>query len=301
VATDLTEDDLTEIAHDALAVGDLRPAITELVAAVEDGRLADEGDTSYAFGLAADLAERHDGEQALALSRRAVDTALDPQEENWTRGRHADLLLRFGHEEEGMQLLRELRPLLTRDEMGRLYVIEALTENGRGELAEEWLTAALGTAADIVDRAEPGSEAADDAREIEYGLATTRRAVRAELGLPPDELDQAIDELDDEPVAEMVFWPEAALTRVLTAFPDRAEALGSTWDAHRAQIERTLQAEGWLPVEVGTPELLTATLADEDAVEVPTGPLLEWPPGRNDPCWCGSGTKYKKCCLPRGR
>jgi len=21
-----------------------------------------------------------------------------------------------------------------------------------------------------------------------------------------------------------------------------------------------------------------------------------WPPGRNDPCWCGSGTKYKKCC-----
>lgn len=20
-------------------------------------------------------------------------------------------------------------------------------------------------------------------------------------------------------------------------------------------------------------------------------------PGRNDPCWCGSGKKYKKCCL----
>ena len=19
-------------------------------------------------------------------------------------------------------------------------------------------------------------------------------------------------------------------------------------------------------------------------------------PGRNDPCWCGSGKKYKKCC-----
>jgi len=23
------------------------------------------------------------------------------------------------------------------------------------------------------------------------------------------------------------------------------------------------------------------------------------PPGRNDPCPCGSGKKYKKCCLPR--
>lgn len=24
--------------------------------------------------------------------------------------------------------------------------------------------------------------------------------------------------------------------------------------------------------------------------------LRAWPPGRNEPCWCGSGVKYKKCC-----
>lgn len=24
--------------------------------------------------------------------------------------------------------------------------------------------------------------------------------------------------------------------------------------------------------------------------------LFAWPPGRNEPCWCGSGRKYKKCC-----
>ncbi len=24
--------------------------------------------------------------------------------------------------------------------------------------------------------------------------------------------------------------------------------------------------------------------------------LRSWPPGRNEPCWCGSGRKYKKCC-----
>lgn len=23
---------------------------------------------------------------------------------------------------------------------------------------------------------------------------------------------------------------------------------------------------------------------------------ITWPPGRNEPCWCGSGNKYKKCC-----
>ena len=24
--------------------------------------------------------------------------------------------------------------------------------------------------------------------------------------------------------------------------------------------------------------------------------VISWPPGRNQPCWCGSGRKYKKCC-----
>ena len=27
-----------------------------------------------------------------------------------------------------------------------------------------------------------------------------------------------------------------------------------------------------------------------------SGPLGK--PGRNEPCWCGSGNKYKKCHLP---
>jgi uncharacterized protein YecA (UPF0149 family) len=26
------------------------------------------------------------------------------------------------------------------------------------------------------------------------------------------------------------------------------------------------------------------------------GHYVQWPPPRNQPCWCGSGTKYKKCC-----
>jgi hypothetical protein len=28
------------------------------------------------------------------------------------------------------------------------------------------------------------------------------------------------------------------------------------------------------------------------------GEALTWPPGRNEPCWCGSERKYKKCCGP---
>ncbi len=28
------------------------------------------------------------------------------------------------------------------------------------------------------------------------------------------------------------------------------------------------------------------------------GRTVAWPPRRNDPCWCGSGRKYKRCCGP---
>jgi SEC-C motif-containing protein len=302
VATKLTEDDLTAIAHDASRADDARPLIAELVAAVEEGRLADEADASYAFGLAADLAEEYThGDEALSLSRRAVEKARDTSDENWTRGRHADLLLRFGHDDEGMRELHALRPLLTRDEMATMYVIEALTENGRGELAEEWLTTALATAVDIVERAEPGSEAAEEAEDIEFGLARQRRDVRRDLGLPPDDIDRDVDELDGAELPEMMFWPEAAFDQMLAAFPDRATTLGPTWDEHRATIERALQDEGPMLVEVATPELLKANLAGEEVDAIDQGPLLEWPPGRNEPCWCGSRVKYKKCCLPRAR
>ena len=37
-----------------------------------------------------------------------------------------------------------------------------------------------------------------------------------------------------------------------------------------------------------------------DDVAQRTGPVA-WPPGRNTPCWCGSGGKYKRCCGTRGR
>lgn len=36
---------------------------------------------------------------------------------------------------------------------------------------------------------------------------------------------------------------------------------------------------------------------DEDPLPDPVEPIhAEQPPGRNDPCPCGSGKKYKKCC-----
>lgn len=305
MAPALTEDDLTQLSSEAIGSDDPRPFIDELVAAVEEDRLAEPDLASYALGLAADLAEGlHDGDLALALSERSLAATQGGSDEHWTRGRHAELLLRFGREDEGMRELHALRPQLTRDEMASVYVTEALTENGRAEIAEEWLSSALTTAAEIVERAS-GPEA-DEAREIESALAVRRFYVRRELGLPYDEVDRVAEQLDDEG-PDYIFWPRGAFEQLLQAQPDAAEELGATWDEHRAMIERDLQESDPSDrpfVEVGTPELLTALLTDDadDADAAPAaGPELEWPPGRNDPCWCGSGAKYKKCCLPRGR
>lgn len=38
-----------------------------------------------------------------------------------------------------------------------------------------------------------------------------------------------------------------------------------------------------------------ATYAAHLAAHADPG-MVSWPPGRNQPCWCGSGRKYKKCC-----
>ena len=183
MATLLTGDDLTEFAYDADRARDVRPFIAELVAVADEGRLVDEADASYAPGLASDLTERlGDGDEAIALSRRALEKGRGSPDENWLRGQLADLLLRWEYDDEGMRA-----------------------------------------------------------------------------------------------------------------------AIGSTWDEHRPGIEPVLQEEGSLLVEVATPELLRANLAGEDIETIEAGPLLEWPPGRKDPYWCGSRTEYKKCCLPRTR
>ena len=42
------------------------------------------------------------------------------------------------------------------------------------------------------------------------------------------------------------------------------------------------------------------TRASYASEQVERGVVNPWPPGRNEPCWCYSGRKYKKCCLRAG-
>lgn len=305
VATLLTADDLDGIGADAQAARDPRPFAVELVDAVEGGRLADPDDAGYALSLAAEARElAGDHEEALTLSARAATTGDGTVDATWLQAIHAERLLRLGREDEGMTALAALRPLLHREADAVGPVVEALTETGRAELAEQWVTAAMFTAMEREDRATDGSDEQLEVAALVDELVMTRRDLRAGLGRAPDEYDALADDLDAAP--DLVFFPEAALAQLLAAQPEAADELGRDWDAHRAILEGELQAAGAegevLEVEVATPELLAAMLSDDDDGIAPEpGPRLPWPPGRNDPCWCGSRAKYKKCCLPRGR
>ena len=299
----LTSDDLGALGADAQAARDPRSHVRRLVAAVDEGGLADPDDAGYALSLAADILDgAGDPDGTLALSARAVAEGAATVDAHWIHAMHAERLLRLGREDEGMAALTTLRPLLHRDAGAVTSIVEALTENGRREIAEQWLTAALLTAVEREERTAEGSDEQLDAEEVVDELIVCRRHVRADLGLAPDEYDALADALDAAP--DLVFFPRALFTRLLAAAPDAAVELGGDWDAHRAMVEGELQDAAddgeVLEVEVATPALLTAMLDDTSDAD-PVGEPLAWPPGRNDPCWCGSGSKYKKCCLPRGR
>jgi tetratricopeptide (TPR) repeat protein len=51
----------------------------------------------------------------------------------------------------------------------------------------------------------------------------------------------------------------------------------------------------WCEERAEDPEQARAQYA---ADRMATGKTISWPPARNEPCWCGSLRKYKKCCGP---
>ncbi|MFI7594051.1 SEC-C domain-containing protein [Micromonospora sp. NPDC049359] len=320
----LTADRIDEIG--ALGSGSPDPAalVTELVSAVDEGRVADPADTGYALLVAADILDRAgDLADALALATRAI--AEQPDDNTHVRAVRGGLLLRLGRVDEGLAELSELRPLLETDP-DAVHLVDKLTEAGHAEMAVEWLTAALDA---MVDRSRTHQHESEDAQDTAaamiYGLAQRRHDLREELGLPHDEHDtladrlrdvasHAADTLDDGP-ATLLFWPKPEFDALLARWPALAESYPSTWDEHRAQIERGLVdasglGGGDLGIVAGSVETLAAFAGadpideetlDEYADSLDDAGITSWPPGRNDSCWCGSGTKYKKCCLPRSR
>ncbi|WP_229073109.1 SEC-C domain-containing protein [Actinoplanes sp. DH11] len=315
----LTSDDLDEIGHGALRGGDLRAAATELVAAVDGQALADPADAGYALMLAAELTEKQgDLPPALALVERAIEAyrQVEAAADGFARARRGELLSRLGREDEAMSVFTALRPRLIREPVAAAYLAEALEECGEAAIAEQWLTAALTT---VLDRPD-GPERA----RLTNALLQVRRRVRRDLELPADEYDDAADRMRSGSGAApagsgVMFWPRGEFDKVLLRWPAFADVYGHTWDDHRADLERALtvwteSGQSGFRLHAGSVDDLAEHVARHGGDPADAGvragyarhleshePGTAWPPGRNDPCWCGSAAKYKKCCLPRSR
>ena len=71
--------------------------------------------------------------------------------------------------------------------------------------------------------------------------------------------------------------------------------LATWWTDHREVLEDLKWRYGKIK-EIGRRSLPIGKRLDADAPPAREPRLSEGRPGRNDPCPCGSGKKYKKCC-----
>lgn len=115
----------------------------------------------------------------------------------------------------------------------------------------------------------------------------------------------------------VAWFPRPEWARAIEAWPDLLAELPADHGAYsheiEARIKRIVRADVGCPLQVaplsveglvaycdahdeapGTAEGRAAYAAELSRL----GEGVPWPPGRNDPCWCRSGRKYKGCCGP---
>jgi hypothetical protein len=325
----LTSADLTQIRQSALGAADPLGVAAELADAAEAGHLADPQDTGLAFLLAAEIAEsRAKLDAASRYVERALETygTSDDSQVGAAKALRARIMFRTGHEDEAVAELEGLRPLLTQQPDAAAYVSASLVVGGRSRVAEQWLTEAVKEARADRDAPEPSS--AEDAGQL-FFLLQQRHRLRHSLGLPHDSHDILAERLETrlanaapardvaQAADDLLFWPQSEFADLVAQWSSLTEAYGATWDEHRARLERELvrlagSGGSDLALLPGSVAGLTASAGTGDPADpssraayarrlaAGTG-QISWPPERNAQCWCGSGIKYKKCCLPRSR
>lgn len=310
--TELTSADLDEIRQTVLGEADPLGVAAELAEAAEAGRLADKDDAGAALTLAAEIAEsRSKIDAAVRYADRAVELSAtgDDSRAVTARAVHARILFRAGRAEEALAEVEALRPSLTRFNDAAAYVSAALSVGGHNRLAEEWLSEAVQE--QLAERGTTPTSSEDAG--LLFFLLQQRHRVRHALNLQHDTHDNLAERLESrlaatsaaKPADDLLFWPQAEFGKLLEQWPALAEAYGKDFDEHRAHLERSGKAplSGTVAglVRFAGQEGDPAAAATRAGYAATLPELAGWPAERNGTCWCGSGLKYKKCCLPRSR
>jgi tetratricopeptide (TPR) repeat protein len=296
-----TPADLFERYCEAPTVAEAEEAL-EALAAAPAARAYALGD--YFDELAELAADDQDYARAARLELRAIELGCErPQLAREMRGWY---LLRDGQTVAGEAEFAALRGEVGDDPQLLIMLGSARADAGREEDALTAFDEALGAAKEIGDRG-----------VIEHARAE-RKYSREQLGLPPDDDDRAApvpiwERRFERTVYALSWFPREERDRALELWPDLSDDLADP-DAYCGMIERRLRetrvALGRTPevaplyvdrlVEFASSEGLEPGDAEARAglaAELRRrGETILWPPSRNDPCWCGSGRKYKRCC-----
>jgi hypothetical protein len=253
--------------------------------------------------LASGAADAKDLGAAVRLERKAI--ASDCTDRSVAREMLAWYLLEAGHVHEGEALFAELR----RERPGDAGLVICLGHARSAAGLQQESLAAFDAAVAVAKVA--GHRKVLDRARIE------RRAEREHVGLPADEDDRLAPDprpLGGGPAVWALAWfpPDqraAAIERWPTLADDFADPV--TYSRRlEGRLRSLLQATGERPrlAAIEVEQLITWSAVqgyDPDSGEARsqfaaelarTGRALAWPPQRNEPCWCGSGLKYKRCC-----
>jgi tetratricopeptide (TPR) repeat protein len=235
----------------------------------------------------------------------------------------AELLLDNGDPQSAAAELERIRKQQPFDPAVFDYVAEMLEARGDLSGALRWwdMAAARLSEEEISEAIEEEAFPTAPRRVLD-----SRRRLRKQLGATPDSLDQRlpaplqgwISDLASETapkslVLEIYFWREPDFALAQNRWPTLVQGY-ATYPDYRTKLERqmrdTIEADPSRRIELvpmsadglaafaraegGSPEdkeirhrYQTSRVAD----------AFPWPPPRNARCWCGSGQKYKTCCL----
>ncbi|MFI5706227.1 SEC-C metal-binding domain-containing protein [Kribbella sp. NPDC051620] len=285
-----------------------------------DGHLAEMLDAAQTHLLEDESAE------AVAIWRQLISEGGEASD--WGHLEYADYLLRTEQEDEAHAELAALMTDRQTPGLPWLLAAELLEDRGQLEEALRWYSAAV-AALPAVDRTPIGDLTVKErlakvlADDWVTDVRAGRRRTRWEMGIPLNESDllarMGYAEAEEKVLGLSQLLSSPHVIDGKFQFRSRADfdslrevqpsISGDEVDLYYGLAERVLREhEGGrvilLPrqTDVLSPLAQAAFRARSmfELVSVTSrcelGDAIEWPPGRNEPCWCESGRKYKRCC-----
>jgi hypothetical protein len=267
-----------------------------------------------------DAAQRHllssEPADAIAVWERLIKEGGNAGD--WGHLEYADYLFRRGREEDAHTQLAGL--MAGRRVLGAPWSLAAELLEERGDLKSALFF--FSSAVQLLTAEQLGTASAPLwARQLTAG----QRRVKWALEVPLDDQDLlaevGAEEMADKEVdlpgllgrprvigGRLQFWARGQLSQALCLWPKHC--LVESAEEYYRDVEREFRAHAGgrvvavartvRGVDAGPDPAIREARSKAEVLAIlaraDEGAVVEWPPGRNEKCWCGSGVEYEKCC-----